>query len=375
MKSLSDPARHRWQVVLAPLLLALACSSDADVPSSQSAAGSGPFGGDRAGAASGGSPPHPGVQPSAAKNPPAGAAGTAAEPRGAAGANAGGGGAPSGHAGAAGSSISGGSGAGGGTSAGGGGSSAGNGGGGAAGSGTTPIRVWLAGDSTVQECSGTCPCGWGSRFDPLFNDSVTVVNRAVGGRSIQTWLYEGAVTDTLGGDKECTLSSQTYDKRWRDMLDANTGMKPGDYLFIQFGINDGDSSCPRHVGLEAFKKYLGVMAQAAKERGAQTVFVTPVSAIACSGNKATKTRGAFVDATIAAASASGVPVIDLHQLSIGLYDSLGFCPNDDDYTKGQLGAFFCNDHTHFEAAGATQIAALVGQALKTQSLPLAAYEL
>ena len=32
------------------------------------------------------------------------------------------------------------------------------------------------------------------------------------------------------------------------MLDAATGMKAGDYLFIQFGINDGDSACPRHVG-------------------------------------------------------------------------------------------------------------------------------
>jgi lysophospholipase L1-like esterase len=373
MKPMSNSARNQWQALLAPLLLVLACSPDVDVPSSQTAAGAGSFGGDRAGAASGGSAPRTGGQPSAGQSSAGAAAAGAAAGWGGAGAAAGdGSSAASGHAGAAGSNVSGGSGAGGSASAGAGGS---GGSGGGAGGGTTPIKLWLAGDSTVQECSGTCPCGWGSRFDPLFNDRVTVVNRAVGGRSIQTWLYEGAVTNTLGGDKECTLSSQTYDKRWRDMLDANTGMKPGDYLFIQFGINDGDSSCPRHVGLDAFKKYLGVMAQAAKERGAQAVFVTPVSAIACSGNKATKTRGAFVDATIAAASASGVPVIDLHQLSIGLYDSLGFCPNDDDYTKGKLGAFFCNDHTHFEAAGAAQIAALVAEASKTQSLALAAYVL
>ncbi|HYP89313.1 MAG TPA: hypothetical protein VEQ59_14200, partial [Polyangiaceae bacterium] len=112
---------------------------------------------------------------------------------------------------------------------------------------------------------------------------------------------------------------------------------------------------------------------AAKERGAQAVFVTPTSAIVCSGNKAMATRGAFVDATKAAAMSSGVPVIDLHQLSINLYDSLGFCPNDADYTTGALGAFFCEDHTHFEAAGAAQIAALVGRALEDQALPLAAY--
>ena len=246
--------------------------------------------------------------------------------------------------------------------------SGGSGGSGAGG----PIKVWLAGDSTVQQCSGACPCGWGSQLDALFDDRVTVVNRAVGGRSIQTWLYEGAVTNTLGGDGECTLSSDSYDKRWRDMLDSATGMKPGDYLFVQFGINDGDRTCPRHVGVEPFKAYLGEIAKAAKDRGAQAIFVTPVSAIACSGNKATATRG-FVNETKAAATAAGVPVIDLHQASISLYDSLGFCPNDDDYTKGELGAFFCNDHTHFEAAGAARIAKVVTQALTAQAPTLAAY--
>ena len=71
--------------------------------------------------------------------------------------------------------------------------SAGAGTGGTAGGGTQPIKVWLAGDSTGQNCSGTCPCGWGSQFDALFNDKVTVVNSAVGGRSIQSWLYEASV--------------------------------------------------------------------------------------------------------------------------------------------------------------------------------------
>ncbi len=68
-----------------------------------------------------------------------------------------------------------------------------------------------------------------------------------------------------------------------------------------------------------------------------------------------------------------MPVIDLHQASISLYDSLGFCPNDDDYTQGKLGAFFCNDHTHFEAAGAAEIAKLVARALTTQAPTLAGY--
>ena len=42
-------------------------------------------------------------------------------------------------------------------------------------------------------------------------------------------------------------------------------------------------------------------------------------------------------------------------------------------TTSALGKFFCDDHTHFEAAGAAQIAAVVAKALRDQNIPLAAY--
>jgi lysophospholipase L1-like esterase len=117
---------------------------------------------------------------------------------------------------------------------------------------------------------------------------------------------------------------------------------------------------------------LGVMATAAAQRGVHAVFLTPVAAITCSGSTATPNRG-FLTETAAAASANGVPVIDLHKLSYTRYTSLGLCPNNGDYTQGSVGAFFCNDHTHFETAGAIQIAKLVATAIRNQSLGLAAY--
>ncbi|WP_231500194.1 hypothetical protein [Saccharothrix sp. NRRL B-16314] len=46
-------------------------------------------------------------------------------------------------------------------------------------------------------------------------------------------------------------------------------------------------------------------------------------------------------------------------------------PNNGDYTQGAVGAFFCNDHTHFEAAGATRIAETVAKALREQGIGLA----
>lgn len=239
---------------------------------------------------------------------------------------------------------------------------------------TAPVKIWIAGDSTVQNCSSACPCGWGGQFDALFNDHVTVANSAVGGRSIQTWLYDGNVGDTLGTNGECPLTSSTYNARWTAMTNSTAGMKAGDYLLIQFGINDGDRTCPRHVGATLYKAYLATMAQAAKAVGAHPIFLTPASAIACSGSNAVATRG-FLDETKAAGAENDVPVIDLHQLTIDLYNQLSLCPNGEDYTSttSALGRFFCADHTHFELAGAKQVAKVVAQAVRDQEIGLAAY--
>ena len=237
----------------------------------------------------------------------------------------------------------------------------------------TMLRGNLTTPSTVANGSTPCPIGWGGQFMPLFNNKVTVNNRAIGGRSVQTWLYD--VSSTLGTDGECDLNSTTYQAAWTAMLN---GMKAGDYLFIQFGINDTDSTCPRHVGTALFKTDYGMMAQAAKDRGANPIFLTPVSSIACSGSKATPTRGTFATATIQAGTQYDVPVIDLEQLSVALYTSLGFCPlpgpdTATTFESGAIGDFFCEDHTHFEQAGAVQIADLIAKALVDQGIGLAAY--
>ncbi|GGT93013.1 carbohydrate esterase [Streptomyces sp. QHH-9511] len=236
-----------------------------------------------------------------------------------------------------------------------------------------PVTVWLAGDSTMANPSaGRCPVGWGSQFDALFNTDVTVRNHAVGGRSVQTWLYESNVSNTKGSDGECVITSPTYSARWQTMLNASTGMKAGDYLFIQFGINDSSSTCPRHVGPARYQQLMTTMAKAALARGAHPVLLTPVAAITCSGSTATKNRG-FVNQTFAAGAAAGAPVIDLQTLSVSLYNSQRFCPHNGDYGSGPVGAFFCNDRTHFETHGAQQVARLVAGDVRRQNLPLAAY--
>jgi lysophospholipase L1-like esterase len=240
-----------------------------------------------------------------------------------------------------------------------------------------PITIWIAGDSTVANGQTPCPRGWGRAFAPHFDDRVTVSNAAAGGRSVHTWLYN--VLTTMDASGECELQrdasgAPTLQPRWQTMLD---GMRPGDYLLIQFGINDGDRTCDRHVGIEAFKAAYAMMAAAARDRGANPVFLTPVSMVRCTGSSAVGSRGEFVPATLEVGAELGVPVIDLHARSIELFQSLGFCPipggDVSAETTGPVGDFFCDDHTHFSEAGSVVIADVVARAIAEQGIPLSAY--
>ena len=242
---------------------------------------------------------------------------------------------------------------------------------------TTPATVWVAGDSTVRNSS---PCrGWGDELYAYFNDNITVVNSALAGRSVRDWLY--FATGEMDGDL-CLVQLDANGQplvqdRWAYMLE---NMSAGDYLLIQFGINDGWADCGSHVhvGEAEFQLEYGMMADAAKARGTQPVFLTPVSAIACSGGTAVGSRG-YLDATRQAGANYDVPVIDLHQLSVDLYNQLAFCPvqggDVSAETTGPVGDFFCNDHTHFETTGANGIAGVIVQALEDQGIGLSAYRL
>ena len=217
---------------------------------------------------------------------------------------------------------------------------------------TGKVIVWLAGDSTMQPCTTSCPCGWGSQFQPLFNSNATVKNLAVGGRSIQSWLYESNVTNTMSNG-ECVVSPKTFSSRWQAML--RTWMKAGDYLFIQFGINDSDSSCDRHVGIDAFKMSYGMMAQAAKERGAQPDLADPA------GDDPLQRQHRRPAATVRdrdegrrhAVRRSGDRS---ERARVALYKQRAFCPipggDVSATTTGPVGDFFCDDHTHLSSSGA-----------------------
>ena len=83
--------------------------------------------------------------------------------------------------------------------------------------------IYIAGDSTAQTYNYTKvypQTGWGQVFADYFNDDIIIENRAMGGRSSKSYDNDGRLDRIL------------------------TEMHPGDYVFIQFGINDGAENKP-----------------------------------------------------------------------------------------------------------------------------------
>lgn len=77
-------------------------------------------------------------------------------------------------------------------------------------------NLFLVGDSTVKSGGAGGAIGWGERIATHFDTGkINVVNHAIGGRSSRTFFTEG---------------------RWTRVLEQ---MKPGDFVAIQFGHNDG----------------------------------------------------------------------------------------------------------------------------------------
>ena len=86
--------------------------------------------------------------------------------------------------------------------------------------------IFIIGDSTAANKSNfdTNPeRGWGMVLQGFFDESIVVDNHAVNGRSSKSFIDEG---------------------RWQKVFEK---IKPGDYVFIQFGHNDEKPSPQRHT--------------------------------------------------------------------------------------------------------------------------------
>ncbi|MCR5840687.1 MAG: hypothetical protein K6G86_01265 [Bacteroidales bacterium] len=159
------------------------------------------------------------------------------------------------------------------------------------------FTIHLMGDSTMadKDISGLNPeRGWGMVFENFLDSRVRVINYAKNGRSCKTAIAEGI---------------------W-DRVKAN--IRPGDYLFIEFGHNDqkpkGKGYAPAWT---EWQDYLRLFIDTARELGATPVLLTPVARRHFYGGVLDETtHGEYPASMRAVAAERGVTLIDMEQATI-----------------------------------------------------------
>lgn len=123
-----------------------------------------------------------------------------------------------------------------------------------------PIRIILAGDSTMAHKSG-----YGDAFCRQFRPEVTCLNFGRGGRSTKSYRVDGVWDQSVMAELKKTTNAAGVPY-------AKT------YVLMQFGHNDGSPKPERHTDvLWEYPANLWGFAQEAQAAGAEFVLVTPIS--------------------------------------------------------------------------------------------------
>lgn len=209
-------------------------------------------------------------------------------------------------------------------------------------------HIWIAGDSTVTNyrptptgdnwAAGKRRTGWGQLFEYYLQDSVIVDDYAHSGDYAVNW----------------------YNNTFPSVIQK---AQAGDYLFIQFGINDRADK--NNSPVSKMEEYLGKMVDECRAKGVIPVLITPEICISQYGSvgeheKSTGSgNAAWFNANKTVAEDKDVLLIDLADLSGELWKTLG-------KTWVQHNYFLYNNETneevdnqHMSYQGAKLVAQLV----------------
>lgn len=241
------------------------------------------------------------------------------------------------------------------------------------------ITVFMIGDSTMANkdtSNGKKERGWGMVLQEYFKDGVVVDNHAVNGRSSKSFIDEG---------------------RWQKVLDK---IKPGDYVFIQFGHNDEKPQADRHTDPgTTFDANLRKFVLETREKGGIPVLFNSVvrrifaqsstavtdddlrtnsSAGLQEGDTLVDTHGAYLLSPRNVANQLNVPFVDANKITHDLEQGLGpvksrklhmwFLPGEEpSLPKGR------QDNTHYNVYGARMVAGLLANEVAKQVPALKKY--
>lgn len=216
------------------------------------------------------------------------------------------------------------------------------------------VNVFLAGNSTVVNQDDEPWGSWGQMIPVFFKPGVAIANHAESG---------------------LTLASFAGSRRLKKVLSV---MKPGDYLFIEFGHNDQKETGPDAGAFKSYTERLKNYVREAKAKGGIPVILTSTSRRRFENGKTVNTLGDFPEAARKVAREEKVALIDLNAMTAVLYDALG-----EEESKKAFVHYPANsypgqdkplaDNTHFNTYGAYEIAKCVVEGIKKAKLGLTKY--
>jgi len=223
----------------------------------------------------------------------------------------------------------------------------------------TPITdvktVYLAGDSTVTDQDLEPWASWGQYITNYFDKNVVVANYAASG---------------------LTLRSFKAGLRLKKIMSV---IKSGDYLIVEFAHNDEKEKGEGIGPWDSYSASLREYVQAARDKGAIPVLITPVQRRAFNADGTLKpTHGDYPDAMRKVAQEMNVPLVDITKLTTTLYESWGDEPSRKAFVQYPANTFpgqkeKLEDNTHFNSFGANEIALCVIKGLRDLNSPLAKY--
>ncbi|MEJ8819415.1 rhamnogalacturonan acetylesterase [Lacibacter sp. H407] len=226
--------------------------------------------------------------------------------------------------------------------------------------------IYIIGDSTVRNTNRP-QCGWGEMIAEFFDSTqINISNQAMAGRSTRTFVKE---------------------KRWDKVLSTLT---EGDYVFIQFGHNEGSKPDTSRAGyrgvlrgtgeetveltwkdgtvetVHTYGWYLKKFIREAKSKGARPIICSMIPRNQFADGKVKRANNDFGKWAKEVAESEGVFFIDLNAITADKYDVLG---------ADEVKKLFHGDHTHTNVEGAKINAASVVQGIRNLSdqIPLVNY--
>ena len=212
--------------------------------------------------------------------------------------------------------------------------------------------VFLCGNSTVVDQDNEPWASWGQLIPRFFDETVCFANFAESGEAANTFI--GA-------------------RRLKKIL---TMIKPGDYVFVEFGHNDQKQKFAGAGAYYNFATALKTFVDEARRRGATPIFVTPTQRRSFDEKgKIMETHRDYPEAMAWVAEREGVQLIDLHSMTRTLYEALGvehskcaFVHYPAGSYPGQKTAFA--DNTHFNPYSAYEISKCIVEGLKQLNSPI-----